>query len=84
MTGLFVGLLTETQLLEIIETARKDIAAGRAITSYTAAGISVTKEHSATLPPRDVMLEARYALQCLKPEVYGRSLRTKRTVAQFS
>lgn len=82
MTGLFVGLLTEAQLLAIVASATADISAGRSVTSYTVPNLSVTKDRA--FQPKEMLLEARYALQILNPTLYGRSLTTKRTVAQFS
>lgn len=82
MTGLFIGLLTEQQLLDIVSAARADIAAGRSITSYTVPNLAVTKDRA--LAPDKMLLEARYALQILNPDLYGRSLRTKRTKSQFT
>jgi len=81
MTGLFIGLLTEAQLLAIVATATADITAGRAVTSYNVPGLSVTKDRPMT--PKDMLQEARLALQILNPTLYGRSLITKRTVATW-
>jgi len=81
MNGILVGLFSEAQLLAIVATATADITAGRAVTSYNVPGLSVTKDRPMT--PKEMLLEARYALQILNPTLYGSSMTQKRTQAFY-
>jgi hypothetical protein len=73
--------MAENDLLAMRVTARTAAAEGRAVTSFSAPGLSGS--HQVTMPPHEVLLEVAYALQKLDPVTYGRSLITRRTQAKF-
>lgn len=73
--------MAENDLLAMRVTARAAAADGRAVTSFSAPGLSGS--HQVTMPPHEVLLEVAYALQKLDPVTYGRSLITRRTQARF-
>lgn len=68
MQGLFIGL-TEGELLAIKAKALSLITAGVTTTNYNDSGTSVGK--AITLPAKEMLGEAIYALQLLNPTVYG-------------
>lgn len=74
--GIFVGL-SESDLLDIRATAVADIKAGRVITSYSDSGTSVSKQYA--MPPKEMLMEATYALRQLDPDTYGASVKVIRT-----
>lgn len=74
--GLFIGL-TEAELLAIKAKAVSLITAGVTNTSYSDSGTSVGK--SITMPAKEMLAEALYALQVLNPSVYGQRVTVIRT-----
>lgn len=66
--GLFIGL-TEAELIALKTKALANITAGTTMTNYSDNGTSVGKQ--ITMPAKDVLSEALYALQLLNPAVYG-------------
>lgn len=67
--GLFIGL-DECTLLSIRDKAVALITEGKTLMSYADSGSSATKQFS--LPPKEMLNEAMYALSRLDPSVYGR------------
>jgi hypothetical protein len=80
MKGIFLGM-SENDLLTALEAARAQAKTGQTKVSWSAAGISVGKAQN--MPPGEVILEIRYALQKLDPLAYGRDLITSRTTVTF-
>lgn len=74
--GVFIGL-TEAELLAIKAKAISLITAGVTTTSYSDSGTSVGK--AITMPAKEMLAEALYALQLLNPDVYGQRVTVIRT-----
>lgn len=68
-SGIFFGL-TECQLLAIRDKAVTMITEGKTVMSYSDSGSSVTKQFS--MPPKEMLSEALFALSNLDPLTYGR------------
>ena len=68
-SGLFIGL-TECELLDIKAKAVALITEGKTLMSYSDSGSSATKQFS--LPPKEMLNEAMFALSRLDPGKYGR------------
>ena len=79
--GLFTVGFSVAEVLEIQAQAKKDVKAGRVITSYTSGGTSAGKAQ--TLPTDRVLEECKYALQVLDPDTYGRPRTSRRVSANF-
>jgi hypothetical protein len=71
--GIFIGL-SESELLAIRAKAVAMITEGKTIMSYSDTGTSVSKQFA--MPPKEVLMEVRHALQLLNPAEYG----SRRTV----
>lgn len=67
-SGIFIGL-TEAELLAIKAKALAEVTSGVVMTNYSDSGSSVGKQ--VTMPAKDRLAEAMYALQLLNPSVYG-------------
>jgi len=67
-SGIFIGL-TETELLAIKAKAVALITEGKTLMSYSDSGSSTTKQFS--MPPKEMLTEALWALSALDPETYG-------------
>lgn len=67
--GLFIGL-PECTLLSIRDKAVAMITEGKTLMSYADSGSSATKQFS--MPPKEMLNEAMYALSRLDPSVYGK------------
>jgi len=67
-SGLFIGL-TEDELLAIKTKAVALITAGVTLTSYADSGTSVSK--AVSMPPKEMLAEAMFALSKLDNTVYG-------------
>ena len=67
-SGIFIGL-TETELLAIKAKAVALITEGKTLMSYSDSGSSTTKQFS--MPPKEMLTEALWALRALDPETYG-------------
>lgn len=80
--GLFVTGFTVDEVLAIQGQAKKDVLAGRVITSYGNQGTSVGKQFA--LPPGKVLAECAHALKELDPETYGYNRAGRRVHANFS
>ena len=74
--GIFIGL-SESELLAIRSKAVSLITEGKTIMSYSDTGTSVSKQFS--MPPKEVLMEVRHALQLLDPAVYGKRTTVIRT-----
>lgn len=68
-SGIFIGL-TEDELLAIKAQALADITSGKVLTSYSDSGSSASK--AVTMPAKERLSEAMFALSRLDPETYGR------------
>jgi NAD/NADP transhydrogenase beta subunit len=68
ISGVFIGL-TEAELLAIKAKALAEVTSGVVMTNYSDSGSSVGKQ--VTMPARDRLAEAMYALQLLNPTTYG-------------
>lgn len=67
--GIFIGL-TECELLDLKAKALSLIMDGKTLMSYSDSGSSATKSFS--MPPKEILNEAMYALSRLDPGKYGR------------
>jgi len=67
-SGIFIGL-TEDELLAIKAQALADITSGKVLTSYSDSGSSASK--AVTMPARERLSEAMFALSRLDPQAYG-------------
>jgi hypothetical protein len=74
--GIFIGL-SESELLAIRSKAVSLITEGKTIMSYSDTGTSVSKQFS--MPPKEVLMEVRHALQLLDPATYGKRTTVIRT-----
>jgi regulator of extracellular matrix RemA (YlzA/DUF370 family) len=74
--GIFIGL-SESELLAIRAKAVSLITEGKTIMSYSDTGTSVSKQFS--MPPKEVLMEVRHALQLLDPATYGKRTTVIRT-----
>jgi hypothetical protein len=74
--GIFIGL-SESELLAIRAKAVSLITEGKTIMSYSDTGTSVSKQFS--MPPKEVLMEVRYALQLLNPAEHGKRTTVIRT-----
>lgn len=79
--GLFVTGFTVDEVLAIQAQAKKDVLAGRVITSYGDQGKSVQKQFA--MPPGQILIECAYALKSLDPTTYGYNRTTRRGHANF-
>lgn len=79
--GLFTVGFTVAEVLAIQAQAKKDVLAGRVITSYGDQGKSVQKQFA--MPPREMLAECAYALKHLDPDTYGSNRATRRVHANF-
>jgi len=66
--GLFIGL-TEDELLLIKSKAVSLITEGKTLMSYSDSGSSASKSFS--MPPKEMLSEAMFALSQLDPSTYG-------------
>ena len=67
-SGIFIGL-TEDELLAIKAKAVTMITEGKTLMSYSDSGSSATKQFS--MPPKEMLSEAMFALSQLDPLTYG-------------
>lgn len=67
--GIFIGL-TECELLDLKSKALQLLMDGKTLMSYSDSGSSATKAFS--LPPKEMLNEAMYALSRLDPAKYGK------------
>jgi hypothetical protein len=67
--GYFIGL-TECELLDLKAKALALIGDGKTLMSYADSGSSATKSFS--MPPKELLNEAMFALSRLDPGKYGR------------
>ena len=67
-SGIFIGL-TEDELLAIKAKAVTLITEGKTLMSYSDSGSSATKQFS--MPPKEMLSEAMFALSALDPLTYG-------------
>lgn len=67
--GIFIGL-TECELLDLKSKALQLLMDGKTLMSYSDSGSSATKAFS--LPPKEMLNEAMYALSRLDPDKYGK------------
>jgi regulator of extracellular matrix RemA (YlzA/DUF370 family) len=74
--GIFIGL-SESELLAIRAKAVSLITEGKTIMSYSDTGTSVSKQFS--MPPKEVLMEVRHALQLLDSATYGKRTTVIRT-----
>ena len=75
--GIFIGL-TESELLAIRTKAVALITEGKTTMSYSPGdGSSFSKQFS--MPPKEVLMEVRHALQLLDPATYGKRTTIIRT-----
>lgn len=74
--GVFIGL-SEAELLAIKAKALTELTTGLVTTSYSDSGTSVGK--AITMPAKERMAEAIYALQLINPTVYGERITVIRT-----
>jgi uncharacterized protein with von Willebrand factor type A (vWA) domain len=75
--GIFIGL-SESELLAIRTKAVALITEGKTTMSYSPGdGSSFSKQFS--MPPKEVLMEVRHALQLLDPATYGKRTTVIRT-----
>ena len=67
-SGIFIGL-TECELLDIKAKALALITEGKTLMSYSDSGSSASKQFS--MPPKEMLSEAMFALSRLDPATYG-------------
>ena len=67
-SGIFIAL-TEDELLAIKAQALADITSGKVLTSYSDSGSSASK--AVTMPAKERLAEAMFALSRLDPLTYG-------------
>lgn len=80
--GLFVVGFNKQDVLAIQAQAKKDITAGREITSYSDQGKSVGKTRN--MPVGQILAECAYALKAIDPTTYGSNGAGRRAHANFS
>ena len=61
---------TEVEILEIMETVKKELRAGKSIVQYSAEGNNVIKTLFAGMTPQQVLLECQAGLRSVKPSQY--------------
>jgi hypothetical protein len=66
--GVFIGL-SEAELLQIKAKALAEVTSGSVVTNYSDSGTSVGRQ--VTMPAKERLAEAMYALQLLLPATYG-------------
>ena len=80
--GLFITGFTLDEVLAIQAQAKKDVLAGRDITSYGDGGKNVGKTRN--LPVGQILAECAEALKALDPTTYGLNRSTRRVHATFN
>jgi hypothetical protein len=80
--GLFTVGFSVEEVLAILAQAKKDVLAGRDLSSYGDQGKSVSKTRSMTLA--EIIDECKHALRYLDPDTYGLNRSGRRVHANFS